>query len=148
MLGSWRQGNTSLGISLGRQSQLAAVGSRQQSTRMGPGLSSSSLPAPPAQESSPRCGGNVPKGKALGVARWGLTLLGPPGHVSVRCRAGTPLQDEKAAEAGVHRQAPRFATLPYLRDVARRFPGNGDGIPNTSGRVSLPPLRCHPPFPG
>lgn len=66
----------------------------------------------------------------------------------MRHRAGTPLQGEKAAEAGVHRRAPCFATLPYLRDVAHRFPGNSNGIPNTSGRVSLPPLRCHPPFPG
>lgn len=86
-----------------------------------------------------------PRGKPL--ARWGPTLSGPPGHVPIWHRAGTPLQEEKADEAGVHRRAPRFATLSYLRDVARRFSGNGDGIPNTSGRVSLPPLRCHLPFP-
>lgn len=115
---------------------------------------------PPAQQSSPRRVTMSPKGKApLPVPRGGggggkvggQPHCPPPGHIPTRCKAGTPLQEEKADEARVHCRPPpppHLATLPYLRDVARRFPGNGNGIPNTSGRVSLPPLRCHPPFPG
>lgn len=46
------------------------------------------------------------------------------------------------------RPLPSTAPPPYLQDVACCFPGNGDGIPHTSGRVSLHPLRCQPCCPG
>lgn len=56
-------------------------------------------------------------------------------------------QPQPAGEAGLHCQAPPQHP-PYLQDVACCFPGNGNGIPHTSGRVSLHPLRCQPCFPG
>lgn len=120
---------------------------REQSAQPELGRSGFSVPAPPAQQSSPRWGGNVPKGKVpcssphqcpRGMAMGGPASE-PPGHA--------PQGKNPFGEAGVHCQAPTQHP-PYLQDVACCFPGNGDGIPHTSGSVSLHPLRCRPCFPG
>lgn len=94
--------------------------------------------APGAVAMFPR--GMSPPHRPRGMAMGGPASV-PPGHVPQGTKP-SPL-----VKLGCTARPPPQHP-PYLQDVACCFPGNGNGIPHTSGRVSLHPLRCQPCFPG
>lgn len=138
MLGSCGQGKASLGIAMG-----SAGGERAAKCSDGTWAQRflSSCCHQPSR-AAPGRGTMSPRGEHPPVPQRG----GKGGVLIGLCPSGAgqgPPCRRRQTKLG-----PSFATLPYLQAVTHRFRGNGDGIPNTSGRVSLPPLRCHPLFPG
>lgn len=101
---------------------------------------------PPAQQSSPRRGDNVPKGKipstspGRGWQGGGQPHCPPPGHVPTWHRTGTPFQEGKAEGAGVRCRPP--ASPPSLTCGMSPAVSLATAMASRTPRAEFPCLPC------